>query len=65
MARLPGIPYHVTQRDNRRQQTFFEEELVYLVNWHRNSNDLLNTNWDRIENYDATITEVAKTLQSR
>jgi putative transposase len=30
MARLPrlvilGIPYHVTQRGNRRQQTFFEE----------------------------------------
>lgn len=22
---LPGIPYHVTQRGNRRQQTFFEE----------------------------------------
>lgn len=21
---LPGIPYHVTQRGNRRQQTFFE-----------------------------------------
>ncbi len=31
MARLPrlvipGIPYHVTQRGNRRQQTFFEDE---------------------------------------
>jgi putative transposase len=30
MARLPrllisGIPYHVTQRGNRRQQTFFED----------------------------------------
>jgi hypothetical protein len=30
MARLrrlviPGIPYHVTQRGNRRQQSFFEE----------------------------------------
>jgi putative transposase len=27
LARLviPGIPYHVTQRGNRRQQTFFEE----------------------------------------
>ena len=24
---LPGIPYHVTQRGNRRQQTFFEDEL--------------------------------------
>lgn len=23
---LPGYPYHVTQRGNRRQQTFFEEE---------------------------------------
>lgn len=22
---LPGVPYHVTQRGNRRQQTFFEE----------------------------------------
>ena len=22
---LPGIPYHVTQRGNRREQTFFEE----------------------------------------
>lgn len=22
---LPGIPYHVTQRGNRRAQTFFEE----------------------------------------
>ena len=22
---LPGIPYHVTQRGNRRQQTFFED----------------------------------------
>lgn len=22
---LPGYPYHVTQRGNRRQQTFFEE----------------------------------------
>ena len=22
---LPGHPYHVTQRGNRRQQTFFEE----------------------------------------
>jgi len=30
MARLPrlvipGLPYHVTQRGNRRQQTFFED----------------------------------------
>ena len=23
---LPGIPYHVTQRGNRRQQTFFEDD---------------------------------------
>ena len=22
---LPGYPYHVTQRGNRRQQTFFED----------------------------------------
>ena len=22
---LPGLPYHVTQRGNRRQQTFFED----------------------------------------
>lgn len=22
---LPGFPYHVTQRGNRRQQTFFED----------------------------------------
>jgi putative transposase len=22
---LPGFPYHVTQRGNRRQRTFFEE----------------------------------------
>jgi putative transposase len=22
---LPGYPYHVTQRGNRREQTFFEE----------------------------------------
>ena len=22
---LPGIPHHVTQRGNRREQTFFEE----------------------------------------
>ena len=22
---LPGIPYHVTQRGNRREQTFFEQ----------------------------------------
>jgi len=22
---LPGIPYHITQRGNRRMQTFFEE----------------------------------------
>ena len=22
---LPGVPYHVTQRGNRRQQTFFED----------------------------------------
>lgn len=22
---LPGLPYHVTQRGNRRQQTFFKE----------------------------------------
>lgn len=22
---IPGIPYHVTQRGNRRQQTFFED----------------------------------------
>lgn len=23
---LPGIPHHVTQRGNRRERTFFEEE---------------------------------------
>jgi len=23
---LPGLPYHVTQRGNRRQQTFFGDE---------------------------------------
>ncbi len=31
---LPGYPYHVTQRGNRRQQTFFEDGdyVLYLVN---------------------------------
>ena len=23
---MPGIPHHITQRGNRRQQTFFEDE---------------------------------------
>jgi len=30
---LPSIPYHVTQRGNRRGTTFFEES--DFVNWHR------------------------------
>ena len=43
MARLarvvvPGVPHHVTQRGNRRQQTFFQEEdyaayLALLGEW--------------------------------
>jgi putative transposase len=41
MARLPrlvipGIPYHVTQRGNRRQQTFFEEaDYALAEKWRR------------------------------
>ena len=26
MLDAPGLPHHITQRDNRRQQTFFREE---------------------------------------
>jgi putative transposase len=30
---LPGIPYHATQRGNRRQQTFFEDGDYALCLW--------------------------------
>lgn len=46
---LPGYPYHVTQRGNRRQQTFFEDGDYQLYRDLLDSSDRLPPSLNQLE----------------